>query len=351
MIETDSAPFELPFEGHISQAEKGKSESLKQTVNSGSAVKTVEEKDFLELKYIKQKITTELENAKLKLSTQELQISELKNISQTVTRETEYQTKIVQLEDVIEKQLKEIELNSQVIENLKREVTICKDEIKFYTKQPVHVHKLMKLEEQNFFKTHPLRWGILYSFIMNTDRNSNLYTLEERDFWIDRFNHSSKSEFDNLSSNLNGPRRGTVQKWMGPRQNIDFRLSARRLLNVANFYHDKQDTVQTISDTGGLDISVLDVARVESLHWASENPNGVQDIEQFDLFTCMIDETANRINVQYKPEDGKTYGWSAMPRFVLLRNVTPDFDFKAFFPNFKFQYDKKRSVKTTTFAG
>ena len=158
MIETDSAPFKLPFEGHISQAEKGKSESLKQTVNSGIALKTVEEKGFLELKDIKQKITTELENAKLKLSTQELPISELKNIiSQTVTRETEYQTKIVQLEDVTEKQLKEIELNSQIIENFKREVAICKDEIKFYTKQPVYVHKLMKLEEQNFFKTHPLR--------------------------------------------------------------------------------------------------------------------------------------------------------------------------------------------------
>ena len=31
-----------------------------------------------------------------------------------------------------------------------------------------------------------------------------------------------------------------------------------------------------------------------------------------------------------------------MPRFVLLGNVTPDFDFKAFFPNFKFQNDKKK---------
>ena len=133
----------------------------------------------------------------------------------------------MQLEDVIETQLKEIELNSQIIENYKREVAICKDDIKFYTKQPVHVHKLMKPEEQNFFKTHSLRWGILYSFIMNTDRNSNLYTLEERDFWI-----------------------------------------------------------------------------------------GI--------------------------EDGKLYGWSAMLRFVLLRNVAPDFDFKAFFPNFKFQYDKKK---------
>ena len=122
-------------------------------------------------------------------------------------------------------------------------------------------------------------------------------------------------------------------------------LSARRLLNVANCYHDKQDTVQTISDTGGLDISVLDVARVESLHWASENPNGVQDIEQFDLFTCMIDETATRIIVQYNPEDGKLYGWSAMPRFVLLRNVTLDFDFKAFFLDFKFQYDKKKKCE------
>ena len=125
---------------------------------------------------------------------------------------------------MIEKQLKALELNSQIIENLKREVAICKDDIKFYTKQPVHVHKLMKLEKQNFFKTHPLRWGILYYFIMNTDKNSNLDTLEERDFWINRFNHSSKSEFHNLSSNLNGPRRGTIQKWIGPSHNVDLDL-------------------------------------------------------------------------------------------------------------------------------
>ena len=31
-----------------------------------------------------------------------------------------------------------------------------------------------------------------------------------------------------------------------------------------------------------------------------------------------------------------------MPRFVMLRNITPEFDFKVFFRDFKFQHDKKQ---------
>lgn len=35
------------------------------------------------------------------------------------------------------------------------------------------------------------------------------------------------------------------------------------------------------------------------------------------------------------------YGWSVMPRFVVLRNIPKDFDFKGFFGGLSFQYDKR----------
>ena len=165
---------------------------------------------------------------------------------------------------------------------------------------------------------------------MNTERNTNLYTIEELGFWIDRYNHTSMSEFDNFSSSLNEPHISTVRKWIGPRQKIDFGLSAKRLLNAANFYQNTLETVNTISEGGGLDLTVLDMERVESLQWASKKTDSVKDSEDFDLFACMIDETALRIIIEYNPEDGKLYGWSAMPRFVMLRNITPEFDFKVF---------------------
>ena len=113
--------------------------------------------------------------------------------------------------------------------------------------QPAHVHELIRVQEK-LSKKDPLRWRILYSFIMNNERNSNLYTTEERDFRIDIYNHSSNSEFDNLLSDLNGPRRSTVQKWIEPRQSVEFGLSAERLLAASNFYQNTQNTTQTISD-------------------------------------------------------------------------------------------------------
>ena len=57
---------------------------------------------------------------------------------------------------------------------------------------------------------------------MNTDRNSNLYTTEEQDPQIDSGKHSPNSDFDQLFNNLNGPQRLIVQKWMGPRQSVEF---------------------------------------------------------------------------------------------------------------------------------
>ena len=176
---------------------------------------------------------------------------------------------------------------------------------------------------------------------MNTTRSSNLYTSEERDFWIDQYNHSTVSEFDNLSSNLNGPRRSTVQKWIGPRQAVDFGLSAERILGVANFYNGKQETMSQIENDLGLNLRILDLEKVENLQWASEKPERVKKLEDAELLSCMIDETASKIVVQYNPDDDKLYGWSAMPRCILVRNICANFDFKTFFNGLKFQFDKK----------
>ena len=81
--------------------------------------------------------------------------------------------------------------------------------------------------------------------------------------------------------------------------------------------------------------------RVESLQWTSKKTDSVKDAKDFDLFACMIDETALRIIIDCNPEDGKLYG-SVVPRLVMLRNITPEFDFKVFFSDFKFQHDKKQ---------
>eukprot|EP00112_Aurelia_sp_Birch-Aquarium-sp1_P019662 Seg4915.2 transcript_id=Seg4915.2/GoldUCD/mRNA.D3Y31 product="hypothetical protein" protein_id=Seg4915.2/GoldUCD/D3Y31 len=59
----------------------------------------------------------------------------------------------------------------------------------------------------------------------------------------------------------------------------------------------------------------------------------------------MIDETAIKIVVEYSQENNMLYGWSVMPRFVVLRNIPEDFDFKGFFGGLSFQYDKRLKLE------
>lgn len=56
---------------------------------------------------------------------------------------------------------------------------------------------------------------------------------------------------------------------------------------------------------------------------------------------CMIDETPCKIIVQFDPHTKKLYGFSSMPRFVLLRNIDKDFNLKEFFAGLKINFDKK----------
>lgn len=56
---------------------------------------------------------------------------------------------------------------------------------------------------------------------------------------------------------------------------------------------------------------------------------------------CMIDETALKPSVQYNIEDNCLYGFSAMPRFVVLRNVDENFNVNEFFNELSIQHDTK----------
>ena len=240
------------------------SEALNNQTNLASEtikdIANFKESDFIETKRISQNLAAELVTARSKSIILSAEIKQLNDaLKQTETRKNDHQIKIASLDSVINEQSNETNLKWQIIENLKSDLSDCRAEIDFYIKQPPHVHQLIKLEEENFKKYEPLPWGILHSLVMNTERNTNLYTIEERDFWIDRYYHTLKSEFDNLLSNLNGPHISTVRKWIGPRQKIDIGLSAKRRLNAANFYQNTLETVNTISEGGGLDLTVLDM--------------------------------------------------------------------------------------------
>lgn len=49
------------------------------------------------------------------------------------------------------------------------------------------------------------------------------------------------------------------------------------------------------------------------------------DISEAKPHNCMVDETPCKIIVQFDPQTRKLYGFSAMPRFVLMRNVADNF--------------------------
>ena len=55
----------------------------------------------------------------------------------------------------------------------------------------------------------------------------------------------------------------------------------------------------------------------------------------------MVDETVLKPSVQYNIENHCLYGFSAMPRFVVLRNVYEDFNVSEFFNELSIQHDTK----------
>ena len=60
----------------------------------------------------------------------------------------------------------------------------------------------------------------------------------------------------------------------------------------------------------------------------------------------MVDETVTKNVIQYNFKDRKLYGFSMMPRFVLVRGIEKNFDTEKYFEGLKIQFDKKRGVRT-----
>ena len=58
----------------------------------------------------------------------------------------------------------------------------------------------------------------------------------------------------------------------------------------------------------------------------------------------MVDETPAKIVVQCNFKDRKLYGFSMMPRFVLVRDIEKNFDIEEYFEGLRIQFDKKRGV-------
>ena len=218
----------------------------------------------------------------------------------------------------------------EILKFLEKDIASREQALDFYRRQPAHIQELIRIEEEGTLTSQPLQHNLLKSMIMNVNRDKNRYSVEERDFWIDRYNHSSISQFNNLASNLNGPHRSTVQAWMGPRKAEGLGLNSEWITDAVKLYGAKV-LLNENDHTSRLE-------NVSSLKWSNQECLRLQEAEPF---ACMIDETAIKIVVEYSQENDMLYGWSVMPRFVVLRNIPEDFDFKGFFGRLSFQYDKR----------
>ena len=139
--------------------------------------------------------------------------------------------------------------------------------------------------------------------VMNVDRKNKLYTEVESDFWIDRFYHCSISKFNNLSSNLNGLYRSSIQQWMGSRNSNDLGLTPGEMIEAARFCKG----MSSVSS----DLTHINLEQVDMIDWSDTTCIDVAETEPFAL---MIDETATKIIVEYNSRNSKLYGWSIMPR-------------------------------------
>jgi len=174
----------------------------------------------------------------------------------------------------------------------------------------------------NFDNMSDIQKGIISSII----QKPNQYDEGSKVFWKDMFLNMSHRQFNKLAESLNGPWRCTIRRWLGNNKFTGFDLM---FCNVASFSEEVYGKPQFYPPV---------TPYHENYQWSSGSAEKIGDVE---LYTCMIDETATKIIVQYNPKDDKLYGFSAMPRFVIIRSVEEDFDVKEFFAEFELQYDKR----------
>ena len=211
-----------------------------------------------------------------------------------------------------------------------------KQKLEFFKKQPPTVHALIQAYENGSWDMNPLRQAIIESSITNTLRERSMYSKLERDFWLDCFNNMSHRQFNRMSEVLNGPWPSTVESWQTIPKFDTFGLNWSTICSYSALQYQRFDKICP-DEQNEMDSS--------SIKWGSEQD--IMDTTDALPHNCMIDETPCKIIVQFDPNTRKLYGFSAMPRFVLLRNIEQDFNVQEFFNGLKLQYDKKvkRSVE------
>ncbi len=198
----------------------------------------------------------------------------------------------------------------------------------FFRRQPLPVHTLISNYENNVWGTNVLRKTILESMIANETRFNRVYA-KERDFWLDIYNNISHRQFNRMSAVLNGPWRSTVESWQ---ERTSFEIFGLNWSTISAYSKSMYPSTTTL-------LPDCDELKTNEYGWGNE-ANVMKTSSAFP-HNCMIDETACKIIVQFDPQSNRLYGFSAMPRFVLLRGIKIDFSIMEFFKDLKIQYDKK----------
>ena len=165
----------------------------------------------------------------------------------------------------------------------------------------------------NFEKLTPLQRELLSNMVSDFRVCGDL----SKEFWTDIYLNISHRSFNKISENFRGPWARTVGRW------TDYSD------NVFDFSFDKV------------------------ISYAQKLFPGIQLKNSFDDKWCqsvkkpkfpsnlMVDETASKIIVELSVHEMRLYGFSFMPRFVLVRGISEKFKVGKFFNGLSIQYDQK----------
>ncbi|XP_066933270.1 uncharacterized protein [Clytia hemisphaerica] len=237
----------------------------------------------------------------------------------------------------------EIEILQDTNKKLQEEISVLKRTNQYITEelaseksklQNVLKHDMVKevlslsSAEKNTLK--PIQKAIIKSIINNSISKRSTYSTIERDFWLDLYHNISHRVFNRVSGTLNGPWRSTVDNWSGPVERNSFNLSWRIVERSCRYVSESKSELE-IPETDP-------ITNIEKIPWSTKTTT----LDDLTVVTnCMVDETALKPTVQFNRDDKCLYGFSAMPRFVLIRKINKHFDISSFFDGLTLQRDSK----------
>ena len=229
----------------------------------------------------------------------------------------------------------EIELNQgkQTIKQLQVTTEQLQNSLKAKT---LECNKLQ--QTMNVIKSYPLFWEsfmIGYDHLTELQKNmmSGILSRDKKygevlkGFWIDMFLNMCHRQFNKLAASLNGPWDTTVAKWLSHGAiECCFGVSWDAIIAFAEECYE-----QSIN-------AAEQPSPYQEFSWEASTPTPIADAEPV---TLMADETAVKIIAEFNPKDNRIYGYSAMPRFVVIRDVVDEFDAETFFTGLSIQKDSK----------